>query len=644
MPALPGRVCAVPVPDADDETLCEVSCRLVGTRDARKTGCTKGLTLPSVQVDVAALDAAFAPHVPVADVSKPAANGTAAGTAGQQQSRNSSPAVQLLKAGAQFVLETLGLPGFLQPAAGPCPPKLLAWHCNKQQLAVGHAGSGAVLLYDLSAAAAAAAAGDGVLSQAQQVLTHQLQQQVGCLAWRPVHCSSLAVGCLGGVALWSLGKAPLAASSSQHRGRENGGGGAAAAAAAQGAWVTFLQFKHGCRVSSLSWSPDGRLLAGSSSDCSRVMVWDVALGVGASLRLGLQPITCLQWSPDGGYLFAAARCGRFFLYETATWSLRSWDTPAGSAVTAAAWAPDASAVLLALSGSSQLVALYLVGQPPNLTEQLLPVTLPGVSDAQQDQPGASCIADLAWDPQGSRLAVALQQPHAAAGTVALFSTTHKPVVECSLIGFVQPGAAAAAEGAMGSAAEGSTATAAGEKGSSSSVRLHTAFAPVAGKAKARSLQGASPASFTRFYTGSDQPVRPLAAAPEPANMAEAVNPKAYPLADATLTNTIMDIVQQAANYKQLKKGANEATKTLNRGISEFVVMAADTEPIEILLHLPLLAEDKNVPYVFVPSKAALGRACGVSRPVIAASVTTNEGSQLKSQIQSLKDAIEKLLI
>ena len=85
-------------------------------------------------------------------------------------------------------------------------------------------------------------------------------------------------------------------------------------------------------------------------------------------------------------------------------------------------------------------------------------------------------------------------------------------------------------------------------------------------------------------------------------MAEAVNPKAYPLADSQLTNTIMDIVQQAANYKQLRKGANEATKTLNRGISEFVVMAADTEPIEILLHLPLLAEDKNVPYVFVPSK------------------------------------------
>ncbi len=125
---------------------------------------------------------------------------------------------------------------------------------------------------------------------------------------------------------------------------------------------------------------------------------------------------------------------------------------------------------------------------------------------------------------------------------------------------------------------------------------------------------------------------------------EAVNPKAYPLADSKLTVTIMDMVQQSCNYKQLKKGANEATKTLNRGIAEFVVMAADTEPLEILLHLPLLAEDKNVPYVFVPSKQALGRACGVSRPVIACSVTTNEGSQLRSQIDQIKLKIEKLLI
>nr|QBH73560.1 ribosomal protein l7ae [Isotomurus palustris] len=125
---------------------------------------------------------------------------------------------------------------------------------------------------------------------------------------------------------------------------------------------------------------------------------------------------------------------------------------------------------------------------------------------------------------------------------------------------------------------------------------------------------------------------------------EEVNPKAYPLADPTLSTKILNLVQQAANYQQLKKGANEATKALNRGLAEFIVMAADAEPLEILLHLPLLCEDKNVPYVFVRSKQALGRACGVSRPVISASVTINEGSQLKPQITAIQREIEKLLV
>ncbi|ODV60345.1 RNA binding protein SNU13 [Ascoidea rubescens DSM 1968] len=127
-------------------------------------------------------------------------------------------------------------------------------------------------------------------------------------------------------------------------------------------------------------------------------------------------------------------------------------------------------------------------------------------------------------------------------------------------------------------------------------------------------------------------------------MSSEPNPKAFPLADSSLSQQILDVVQQAQNLRQLKKGANEATKTLNRGISEFIIMAADTEPIEIILHLPLLCEDKNVPYVFVPSKLALGRACGVSRPVIAASVTTNEASSIKSQVYAVKDKIETLLI
>jgi len=51
-----------------------------------------------------------------------------------------------------------------------------------------------------------------------------------------------------------------------------------------------------------------------------------------------------------------------------------------------------------------------------------------------------------------------------------------------------------------------------------------------------------------------------------------------------------------------------------------------------------------VPYVYIPSGTALGRGCGVVRAVIAARITTCNGSDLTSQIKELKDKIERLMI
>ncbi|PYI08376.1 putative 13 kd U4/U6.U5 snRNP associate protein [Aspergillus sclerotiicarbonarius CBS 121057] len=119
---------------------------------------------------------------------------------------------------------------------------------------------------------------------------------------------------------------------------------------------------------------------------------------------------------------------------------------------------------------------------------------------------------------------------------------------------------------------------------------------------------------------------------------------AWPLADPALTQEIFDLVQQATHYRQIKRGANEATKSVNRGVSELVILAADTTPLAIVMHLPLLCEDKAVNYVFVPSKAQLGRACGVSRDVIAVTINANEASDLHPQIKRLKDKVERLAI
>ncbi|MCQ2819682.1 MAG: ribosomal L7Ae/L30e/S12e/Gadd45 family protein [archaeon] len=120
--------------------------------------------------------------------------------------------------------------------------------------------------------------------------------------------------------------------------------------------------------------------------------------------------------------------------------------------------------------------------------------------------------------------------------------------------------------------------------------------------------------------------------------------RAFPLADKALTKDICDLINKAMQKKRIKKGANEATKTLNRGISDLIVLAADATPLEIVLHLPLLCEDKNVPYIFVESQKLLGRACGVSRPVIACSILTGSDGADAQTISDIKTRIEKLLI
>ena len=109
-------------------------------------------------------------------------------------------------------------------------------------------------------------------------------------------------------------------------------------------------------------------------------------------------------------------------------------------------------------------------------------------------------------------------------------------------------------------------------------------------------------------------------------------------------NQILDLLNQAKNFKLLKKGANETTKALNRGVADLIVLAADTEPLEIILHLPLLCEDKNVPYVYVSKQSALGRACGVSRNIISVAILAQPDGPINSQVKEMKDKVEQMLL
>ena len=70
----------------------------------------------------------------------------------------------------------------------------------------------------------------------------------------------------------------------------------------------------------------------------------------------------------------------------------------------------------------------------------------------------------------------------------------------------------------------------------------------------------------------------------------------------------------------VRKGTNEATKAVERAIAKLVVIAEDVDPPEVVAHLPLLCDERKIPYVFVPNKDKLGTAVGIDVPCAAACI------------------------
>ncbi|RJQ15901.1 50S ribosomal protein L7ae [Candidatus Woesearchaeota archaeon] len=97
---------------------------------------------------------------------------------------------------------------------------------------------------------------------------------------------------------------------------------------------------------------------------------------------------------------------------------------------------------------------------------------------------------------------------------------------------------------------------------------------------------------------------------------------------------VYEIVELAKKTGKIKKGANETTKALERGKAKFVAYAADVTPKEITMHIPLMAKEKGIPCMEVPSKEELGAAAGLGRGTAAIAVLV-EG-EAKALIEEMK--------
>ena len=112
-----------------------------------------------------------------------------------------------------------------------------------------------------------------------------------------------------------------------------------------------------------------------------------------------------------------------------------------------------------------------------------------------------------------------------------------------------------------------------------------------------------------------------------------------------LVNAVYEAVRVAKQSGSVRKGTNETTKAVERGVGKLVVIAEDVQPPEVVAHIPIICDERNTPYIFVPSKQQLGESLGIEVVSAAATIIdAGEGQHIVDQIigalSSIKDKKE----
>lgn len=100
-----------------------------------------------------------------------------------------------------------------------------------------------------------------------------------------------------------------------------------------------------------------------------------------------------------------------------------------------------------------------------------------------------------------------------------------------------------------------------------------------------------------------------------------------------MTEQAYEAVEIARTSGSIRKGTNEATKSIEREEAELVVVADDVSPEEITLHLAPLCEEQGIPCVTVDSKVELGAAAGL--PVASAAVAIIDAGDASDKVEAL---------
>jgi H/ACA ribonucleoprotein complex subunit 2 len=73
-------------------------------------------------------------------------------------------------------------------------------------------------------------------------------------------------------------------------------------------------------------------------------------------------------------------------------------------------------------------------------------------------------------------------------------------------------------------------------------------------------------------------------------------------------------VRKCSKEKKIRRGVREVVKSLRKDFKGLVVFAGDVSPIDVISHIPVFCEEKEIPYCYIPTRRQLGMASGTKRP------------------------------
>jgi large subunit ribosomal protein L7Ae len=109
---------------------------------------------------------------------------------------------------------------------------------------------------------------------------------------------------------------------------------------------------------------------------------------------------------------------------------------------------------------------------------------------------------------------------------------------------------------------------------------------------------------------------------------------------ADLQDDALEALEVARDTGSVRKGTNETTKAIERGNAKLVFVAEDVQPEEIVMHIPELADEKEVPYVFVDAQDEIGHAAGLEVGSAAAAIV--EAGEADSEVDDIAEKVEEL--